>query len=145
MTLDGPILLDARCFNITVGGNNHNVRNMKVMSTMMTTDGISVYWGKDTVVEHCFVYCGDNTMVFSGENTIYRDITGGTTCASLFPQGNPKNVTLEDIHIFRSDDGLINHLYNGSKGQLTFWLKRIKRAAGSAPKFAMGQRKILGQ
>lgn len=119
MTLDGPILLDARCFNITVGGNNHNVRNMKVMSTMMTTDGISVYWGKDTVVEHCFVYCGDNTMVFSAENTIYRDITGGTTCASLFPQGNPKNVTLEDIHIFRSDDGLINHIYNGSKGQLT--------------------------
>lgn len=117
--LDGPILLDARCFNITVGGNSHTVKNMKVMSTMMTTDGISVYWGKDTSVEHCFVYCGDNTVVFSAENTTFRDITGGTTCASLFPQGSPKNVTFDGIHIFRSDDGFVNHFYNGSKEQLT--------------------------
>ena len=119
MTLDGPILLDARCFNITVGGNDHVIRNMKVMSTMMTSDGISIYWGKNALAEHCFVYCGDNTMVFSAENTIYRDITCGTTCAAIFPQGNPKNTLLEDIHIFRTDDGAINHLYNGKKDQLT--------------------------
>ena len=119
ITLDGPILLDARCFNITVGGNNHVVKNMKVMSTMMTTDGISVYWGKNASVEHCFIYCGDNTIVFSSENTTFSDITGGTTCASLFPQGNPKNVTFDGIHIFRSDDGFVNHFYNGSNEQLT--------------------------
>ena len=119
ITLDGPILLDARCFNITVGGNNHVVKNMKVMSTMMTTDGISVYWGKNASVEHCFIYCGDNTIVFSAENTTFSDITGGTTCASLFPQGNPKNVTFDGIHIFRSDDGFVNHFYNGSNEQLT--------------------------
>lgn len=119
VTLDGPVLLDARTFNITVSGNNNDVRNMKVMSTMMTSDGISVFWGQNTLVEHCFVYCGDNTMVFSADETIFRDITGGTTCASLFPQGNPNKVTLEDIHIFRSDDGIINHMYNGSKDQLS--------------------------
>ena len=119
MTIDGPILLDARCFNIAVGGNNQVIRNAKILSTMMTSDGISIYWGQNALAEHCFVYCGDNVMVFSAVNTIYRDITCGTTCASVFPQGEPKNTLLEDIHIFRSDDGAINHVYNGSKAQLS--------------------------
>ena len=119
ITLDGPILLDARCFNITMGGNDHVVRNMKVMSTMMTSDGLSVWWGSDILIEHCFVYCGDNVMVFSNENITYRDITGGTTCAVIFPQGHPIKTNITDIHAFRADDGFINHFYNGSREQLT--------------------------
>ncbi len=117
--VDGPILLDARSFNITISGKNSVVRNTKVMSTMITSDGISVFGGDDALIEHCFVYCGDNAAVFGPKNVTYRDMTLGTTCAAIFPQANNKNARLEDIHVFRADDGVINHLYNGNKENLT--------------------------
>ncbi len=119
MMIDGPILLDARCFNIAVSGTRPIIRNTKCLSSMMTSDGISIYSGKDALIEHCFVYVGDNVMVFSAENTVYRDITAGTTCSALFPQGNPMNTLLEDIHIFRIGEGMIHNTYNGSNDQLT--------------------------
>ncbi len=109
---DGPILMDARCFNLMTG-SNVTVRNYKALSSMMTTDGITA-GGKNSTFEHCWIYCGDNAIVSSGaENHVYRDIALGTTCAALFPQNDSVNLFFEDIYVFRSNDGIINNRYNG--------------------------------
>ena len=111
--VDGLTLMDARSFNYAITADNVYLKNAKALSTMMTTDGISVYMGSGAKVEHCFLYVADNAMVFSATNTHYRDITIGNTCTAVFPQVTVKDTLLEDIHIFRSNDGIINNIYNG--------------------------------
>ena len=109
---DGPILMDARCFNLTTGSTGVTVRNYKAMSSMMTTDGITAM-GSDTTYEHCWIYCGDNGLVISWtKDQKYKDITIGTTCAAVFPQGNTNNIEIEDLYVFRANDGVVNNWYN---------------------------------
>ncbi len=113
--IDGVFLLDAQCFNIATRGQRGDIRNTKVLSTMISTDGISAFIGSSgTLVEHCFIYCGDNTMVFSSGIT-YRDMMVGTTCAAIYPQDDVYDVLLEDIHVFRSDDAIIDNIYNAGQ------------------------------
>ena len=115
---DGPVLMDARCFNVMIYSNSAEFRNYKAMSSMMTTDGITDGIKQCGLFEHCWLYVGDNAIVISsGQNTRYNDITIGTTCASIFPQGHNEGTLLENIYIFRSNDGIINHRYNPSGGQ----------------------------
>ncbi|MBO5280610.1 MAG: hypothetical protein J6B55_05260 [Clostridia bacterium] len=108
---DGPVLLDAHCYNFNVK-KNCVVRNAKALSVMITSDGLQLHSG--SLAERCFMYVGDNGTVYSGDNVQYKDITIGTTCAAIFPQGGTKNCKMEDIYVFRSDGGLINNRYNGS-------------------------------
>ncbi len=112
---DGPVLMDARCFHIVVSScSNVVVRNYKAMSSMMTTDGITDT-SKAGIFEHCWLYVGDNALVVSGSNgAYYNDIAIGTTCAAIFPQSNTRNTLLENIYVFRANDGIINHRYNSS-------------------------------
>lgn len=111
---DGPVLIDTRAYNLMTG-SNVKVRNYKALSTMMTTDGITA-GGKNSTFEHCWIYCADNALVISGaENHVYRDIALGTTCAAIFPQNDTVSVTLEDIYVFRSNDGIVTNRYNGGK------------------------------
>ena len=110
---DGPVCIDARCFNITMGGNNGIVRNYKALASMMNTDGITI-GGKNHLVERCYMYVGDNGLVISdARDTVFRNVTIGTTCAAIFPQGSNMRVTLEDTYIFRTNDGVLNNFYNG--------------------------------
>ncbi|MGN1047723.1 MAG: hypothetical protein ACI4QZ_03855 [Eubacteriales bacterium] len=112
---DGLVLMDARCFNMMLNGSGNSFRNMKAMSSMMTTDGITST-GTGNEAEHCWLYVGDNGIVFSAKDTTYRDITIGTTCAALFPQCGPTdNNVLEDIYVFRADDGIVTNRYNGKQ------------------------------
>ena len=116
---DGPVLMDARCFHIVVSGQDVEVRNYKAMSSMMTTDGITDSVKAGGVFEHCWLYVGDNALVVSGSTgSYYNDITIGTTCAAIFPQANTRNTLLENLYVFRSNDGIINHRYNPSEYQL---------------------------
>ena len=108
---DGPVLLDAHCYNFNIG-KNCVVRNGKALSVMITSDGLQM--GTNSVAERCFVHVGDNGTVFGGQNTVFRDVTIGTTCAAIFPQGGTSNIKMENIYVFRSDGGLINNRYNGS-------------------------------
>ncbi|HBF14676.1 MAG TPA: hypothetical protein DDW30_03130 [Clostridiales bacterium] len=113
--IDGIFLLDAQCFNIATRGKRGDIRNTKVLSTIISTDGISAFIGSSgTLVEHCFIYCGDNTMVFSSGIT-YRDMLVGTTCAAIYPQDDVYDVLLEDIHVFRADDAIIDNIYNAGQ------------------------------
>ncbi len=109
---DGPVIVDARGFNLITSSKNITVRNYKALSTMMCSDGITAS-SADSTFEHCWIYCGDNALVISGaRNQTYSDITIGTTCAAVFPQLSTVNVSLEGIYIFRTNDGVINNRYN---------------------------------
>lgn len=110
---DGVFMLDARCFNLLVDGKNNIARNIKVFSSMMTTDGITAT-GENVLNERSWYYCGDNGIVFSARKSTFRDIAIGTTCAALFPQGSPTDDLFEDIYVFRADDGILTNAYNGS-------------------------------
>lgn len=121
--IDGIHILNAKAFNIEVIGEwqkrwvvGNCVRNVKILSTQMCTDGITFcYYTKDSCAEHCFVYCGDNALVYE-ENAHYKDITVGTTCNALFPQTDVVDSSVEDVNVFRADEGIINCEYCGEDG-----------------------------
>ncbi len=109
---DGPVCMDARCFNIYTAGNNISVRNYKVFCTMMTSDGFTT-GGSCNNFEHCWIYNGDNGIVVScADRHVYRDITIGTTCKALFPQLYTTNIFMENIYVFRADEAIITNVYN---------------------------------
>ncbi len=115
--LEGLFFLDTRAYNIAVNADKIKVENVKCFSTLMTTDGISVYSGTDAVIDHCLLYVGDNALVYSTKNTLFTDITIGTTCAALFPQSSTTDNVLDGIYIFRTNDGVINNQYNGDQSK----------------------------
>lgn len=103
-------LLDSRGYNLNVERGNCTVQNIKILSTMMTSDGISTT-AENGVVKDCFVYCGDNALLpqVGGGNKGYtfNNITVGTTCSAIYPQYGV-NSTLSNIYVFRADEGLIS-------------------------------------
>ena len=115
--LEGLFYLDTRAYNVAVNADRIKVENMKCFSTLMTTDGISVYSGTGAQIDHCLLYVGDNALVYSAKDTVFTDITIGTTCAALFPQGSTTNNLLDGIYIFRSNDGVVNNIYNGDQSK----------------------------
>ena len=106
-------LLDARCFNLNIDGEMNVVDNVKILSTMMTSDGITTTtnsWG-DGIVKNCFIYCGDNAIVtqsYGGTGYSFENITIGTTCSAIYPQYECYNSTFTDIYVFRADEGLVS-------------------------------------
>lgn len=117
--IDGVHLLNSYGFNVFVQGvwartysKNTKVTNIKILSSALCSDGISFnYWNKNSQAEHCFVYCGDNALVYEDE-AHYKDITVGTTCSAFYPQTQVKNSSAEDIYVFRSDDNIIRSCMN---------------------------------
>ena len=120
--IDGIHFLNAKTFNIFVQGvwartyaNNTKVTNLKILSSEITSDGISFnYYNKNSVAEHCFVYCGDNALVYEDE-AHYKDMLIGSTCNAIYPQTDIRNTSCEDIYIFRADEGIINTAMSGSQ------------------------------
>lgn len=112
-TVEGVKLIDARTFNIISWVPNSTFRNVKILATMMCSDGFT-NGGRNHLIEHCWVYVGDNALVVGGvDGAVYRDVTIGTTCKAVFPQGTNKRVVMEDVNVFRSDEGLVGNEYNG--------------------------------
>ena len=112
-TIEDVKLVDARTFNICAWGPDVTIRHVKELASMMCSDGFT-NGGKGLLAEHCWLYVGDNALVVSGlKDSVYRDIALGTSCAAIFPQGNNANVRMENIDVFRADDGLINNFHNG--------------------------------
>jgi len=120
VTLDGFKVLDARTFNILGWYPNMVFRNLKLLATMMCSDGFTN--GGDFLAENCWIYVGDNALVVSdARNAVYRDIVLGTSCAAIFPQGSNAAVTMENIDVFRADDGLINNWHNETLRRNNKW------------------------
>ncbi len=110
--IDGPVFLDARCYNIFVQGTGNTVRYAKILSLMMTTDGIS-NTANQTIIEHCFIYNGDNSLVIGSVDTAtYNDLLIGTTCSAVFPQGSSQDVQMKDIYVFRVGEAVVKATYN---------------------------------
>ena len=119
---DGPVLVDARGFNLITSSKGVTVRNYKALSTMMCSDGITSM-GTDHLYENCWIYVGDNALVISGANGhTFRDVVIGNTCAAIFPQLDTIDVLLENIFVFRSNDGIMNNRYNSGAKQRTISL-----------------------
>ncbi len=113
VTVEDVKLVDARTFNYCSWARNVTYRNVRALSSMMCTDGITC-GGPGVRVEGAWLYVGDNALVISGvRDAVLRGVAIGTSCAAIFPQGDNYNARLEDIDVFRADDGLINNIYNG--------------------------------
>lgn len=110
-------LIDSRTFNYIWGSPNVHASNVKALASMMCSDGMSFWGGAGTVIDHAWLYVGDNALVLSGSQPLtIRNVAIGTSCAAIFPQSSFKTpVELENIYVFRCDEGLINNYYNGSE------------------------------
>ena len=115
-------LLDARCYNIMVNKQNATITNVKILSTMITTDGITFGSASSyTKVKNCFIHNGDNVFVISGFSSSsictgieIDDCIVGTTCAAIFPQGTLGSNIIRNLEVFRTSGGLIGNRYNSS-------------------------------
>lgn len=114
VTVDDVKLVDARTFNYCSWSGDVVFRNVKALSTMMCSDGMT-NGGRNLRVEGAWLYVGDNALVVSGikGGALYRDVAIGTSCNAIFPQNSNEGVVMENIDIFRADEGCIKNTYNG--------------------------------
>ena len=89
---------------------------------MMCSDGITC-GGADFRVEGAWLYVGDNALVISGLKGRSKlcDIAVGTSCNAIFPQGSNTGVEMENVDMFRADEGLVKNEYNGVLRRNTKW------------------------
>ena len=115
-------LVDARTFNYCSWAKDVTFRNVKALASMMCSDGMT-NGGRNLRVEGAWLYVGDNALVVSGikGGALYRDIVIGTSCNAIFPQGSNEGVVMENIDIFRADEGCIRNAYNGVLRRNTKW------------------------
>ena len=129
VTVEGIKIVDAREFNYISYYGNTTFRNIKALSTMMCTDGIT-YGARNGVVEGAWLYVGDNGLVVGQDGSCdgrFSDIVIGTSCKAVFPQGNNTGVVMENIDVFRADEGLIANVHNPGTAELNqkFFFKNI--------------------
>ena len=114
-------IVDARTFNFGSWAPRVTFRNVKALSSMMCSDGITS-GGEGLRVEGAWLYVGDNGLVISGvKDAVYRDVAIGTSCNAIFPQLGNENVLMEDIDVFRADEGLVKNTYNGVLRRRVKW------------------------
>ena len=121
ITVEDIKLIDARTFNFMGWASDLTYRNVKVLASMMCSDGITS-GGANLLVEDSWLYVGDNALVVSGvKGGVYRNVALGTSCAAIFPQGTNRDILMENIDVFRADDGLINNWHNGALRRNNKW------------------------
>ncbi len=132
-TVDGIKLVDARTFNFMSWGKNIKFTNVKIMSSMMCSDGFT-NGGSNTVVDNAWLYVGDNAIVVSGlKDSVYRNVAIGTSCAAIFPQNSNLNVAMENIDVFRVDEGLLRNAYNGALRRNNKWTEMSGKKQEAEP------------
>ncbi|MDD5603024.1 MAG: hypothetical protein PHG48_02935, partial [Eubacteriales bacterium] len=123
-------LVDGRAFNITMGADivggcdcgGCTFESIRILSSVICTDGIS-FWGVNNItVRKCFIECGDNALVISlGSSDItVEDTWIGTLCKAIVPTYNVgENVRLKNIYVFRAAEGLFSHFTSRKKDSFT--------------------------
>ena len=134
VTLEDIKLVDSRTFNYCTWFKDVTFRNVKALSSMMCSDGITC-GGRNLVVDGAWLYVGDNALVVSGikGSAKLSNIAIGTSCNAVFPQGSNHEVVLENIDVFRADEGLIKNAYNGVLRRNTKWNEMNSGAARKEP------------
>lgn len=121
VTVEDIKLVDSRTFNFMSWGSGVTFKNVKALSSMMCSDGITC-GGSNFSVEGAWLYVGDNALVVGGvKGACFRDIAIGTSCNAIFPQGSNTGVEMENVDVFRADEGLIRNVYNGVLRRNTKW------------------------
>ena len=121
VTVEDVKLVDSRTFNFMSWRHNVTLRNVKALSSMMCSDGITC-GGTDFRVERAWLYVGDNALVISGvKDATFQDVSIGTSCNAIFPQNSNSGVVMENVDVFRADEGLIRNVYNGVLRRNTKW------------------------
>ena len=121
VTVEDVKLVDSRTFNFISMQPNVTFRNVKALSSMMCSDGITC-GGANFCVEGAWLYVGDNALVVSGvKGASFRDVAIGTSCNAIFPQGTNAGVAMEGVDVFRADEGLVRNVYNGVLRRNTKW------------------------
>ena len=124
VTVEGVKLVDARTFNFMAwnyGAQPVTFRNVKVLSSMMCSDGFTV-GGKNLLVDNAWLYVGDNGLVVSGiRDATFRNVAIGTSCKAIFPQCSNLRVRMENVDVFRADEGLVANEYNGVLRRRNKW------------------------
>jgi len=119
--VDGVKLVDARTFNFIGWSRGLRYTNVKVLSSMMCSDGLTC-GGSDLLADNAWLYVGDNALVVSGvKDAVYRNVAIGTSCKAVFPQGTNRGVKMENIDVFRADEGVIANVYNGALRRNNKW------------------------
>lgn len=112
VTVENVKFLDAHCFNVCFTNvNNLTLKNMRILSSEISSDGISL-WGNppttindNILIDGCYLYCNDNVFVItSAEDLKVKDTVIGTRHGIFYPQGIVNDLQLEDIDIFRMGD-----------------------------------------
>ena len=122
-------LVDARTFNFIAYHSGCTFRNVKALSAMMCSDGMTC-GAPGFKLEKSWLYVGDNALVISGvTNGIFRDVTLGTSCKAIYVQGSKNtNARLEDVDVFRCDEGVISNsepLQNNGESQHSFFFRNL--------------------
>ncbi|MDD5603025.1 MAG: hypothetical protein PHG48_02940 [Eubacteriales bacterium] len=105
-------LVDARTFNVVfdTGSDGGRAKNIRILSTVICSDGLSIWNAGDVHADGCYIHCGDNAVVVRAyDNVSVTNTIIGTICAALVPSWEiGENTVFRDIYIFRSDgDGII--------------------------------------
>ena len=133
VTVEDVKLVDSRTFNFCSFARNVTFRNVKALSSMMCSDGITC-GGANFRAEGAWLYVGDNALVISGlANSTLRDIAIGTSCNAIFPQGSNVGVVMENVDVFRADEGLVRNVYNGVLRRNTKWNEMNSAEARKEP------------
>ena len=121
VTVEDVKLVDSRTFNFCCWSHNVTLRNVKALSSMMCSDGLTC-GGSGFRVEGAWLYVGDNALVISGlRDSLFRDVAIGTSCNAIFPQGSNIDVEIENVDVFRADEGLLKNIHNGVLRRNTKW------------------------
>ena len=133
VTVEDVKLVDSRTFNFCSWSRNVTFRNVKALSSMMCSDGITC-GGSGFRVDGAWLYVGDNALVIGGlKNSLLRDVAIGTSCNAIFPQGSNAGVELENVDVFRADEGLVRNVYNGVLRRNTKWNEMNTAEASKEP------------
>lgn len=108
VTLDGFKLLDSHSFNLTNRyTENLHIKNIKILSNQISTDGISFFGGVenchiDPLVEDVYISCNDDNFVAGGvSNLTIKNVITNESHALLIVTQNTKNVVLDGATVLR--------------------------------------------
>ena len=108
VTLEDVKFLDAHCFNLCfTTTTNLTIDGLKILSSEISTDGIT-FWG-DCVgtIKNVFMYINDNAFVVGGSGAGSLDISDcivGNGHAIFYIQGAQTSLTADGIDIFKMAD-----------------------------------------
>ncbi len=96
------------------------IDGFKMMSNIISTDGMTIRDCKNFKFSNIYGDVCDDSMVCHGniENVSFDEIIIGSTCGVFSFVGLKKNLTFNNIHIFRASEAVFKNLYTSNPDNL---------------------------